>query len=361
MKKRGGRQITSWIGGTAFAVTDVLTRLEITAIPLPADENETSGWADLLEHGSRIAGTRPENVVSDTGLAYRGVRALNTANGIGSVGPLRKPGGTGSKKRSAYRKERVDEYGFPTCDYCGSPGTRRGSKARGFEIKHDVPYVAYVCSNPHTPECKIKQQWIRCSEESLLLGPISREEAIYFQLRRALREFEKSHDLQRERYENSGQDTKTRARIIGHSWQRLNLATGSFLEIFRLCLRLGLLGNNPKTFKPVLKPMAGGDKGLKGMTRIRRMAGLLLPRGPKARALGLEFEGELPEGWTPIAERRKAKKAKKRAPSKNATNANADAKAKARGTPKPRAPEPSPPPADEPALSAAEALEHSPF
>jgi len=97
--------------------------------------------------------------------------------------------------------------------------------------------------------------------------------------------------------------------------------------------------------------MAGGDKGVNAMTRLRRKLGLLLPRGPKARELGLEFQGELPDGWTPISERRKAKNTRKRTSKKNVNTT-----AQARGAPPPG---PQPKPADEP-LSAADALEHSP-
>jgi len=284
-----------------------------------------------------VSGTRPENVVTDKGLATRGVRALNTKYEIGSVGPMRKQGGMASKQRSAFRKDRVDEYGFPTCEFCGSPGTRKGSKARGFTIKNGIPYIAFVCANPHTDECKIRQQWIRCEEEWLLLGPISREEAIYYQLRRALRELEKTHDLQRERYENDGQEEKTRSRVLGLAWQRLNLAVGGFLEIFRVCLRLGVLGTLQKTFNGDPKRMRGGETGIKAMTRLRRMAGLLLPRGPKARELGLEFEGEIPADWTTVESRRKKRRSARNKKKKQAAK-EAEAAAKARGAPPPAEP-----------------------
>jgi hypothetical protein len=56
------------------------------------------------------------------------------------------------------------------------------------------------------------------------------------------------------------------------------------------------------------------------------MAGLLLPRRPKARELGLEFTGEIPEGRTTVESRRKERqKRKKKEPKKT--------KASARGAP----------------------------
>jgi hypothetical protein len=95
------------------------------------------------------------------------------------------------------------------------------------------------------------------------------------------------------------------------------------------------------------------------MTRLRRTFGLLLPRGPKARELGLEFNGEIPDGWTTVKSRRAEHRKRKKKELKK-RHAKVEADASARGAPPPPEIEP-PPAAEEPEPPPADEFEHLPF
>jgi hypothetical protein len=68
-------------------------------------------------------------------------------------------------------------------------------------------------------------------------------------------------------------------KALGIAIHRLRAAVAHSLDLFRVCLRMGWIGNHPKRYtgKPVRRPY--GKKGVRAMQRLPAMNGLLLPRG----------------------------------------------------------------------------------
>jgi hypothetical protein len=311
MRAPGKKVTKQWTGGTAVRATDVYLKIPVSAVHVPADVNESDVMAELLERTCSTLGARPENVVTDRGTNQRPVGALLTTHEIGHISPFRKPT-TAINAREKLRADDLDEYGTIACDYCGSPTARLKVRGGDFVIKRGKPYIRSRCANPHTPECLIRLQLTPCEREWLLLGVVSHEEELYFQLRRVLREREKAHHDARTRHGNEGKDERSRLKRLGIPFLELRDAIARFLDIFRICLRMGWIGTHERKGKVWAKKLKGGSEGVKAVKRLQRMKGLLLPRGEHARKLGLLFEGEIPQGWTPVAECRAAKKAQRK-------------------------------------------------
>jgi hypothetical protein len=129
---------------------------------------------------------------------------------------------------------------------------------------------------------------------------------------------ENAHALSRARHATLGDSLPIRPKRIGIEHQNVPAALACFLDIFRVCLRFGWIGNWPQR-RPYRVYRRSGSQGVTAFRRLRASKGLLLPRGPKADELGLTFSGELPPGWRPIAERRKGARRAQESPPETRT------------------------------------------
>jgi hypothetical protein len=316
--EKGTRKIRQWVGGIAITISDDTTEAQIGQLHIPADVNESTAFLDALALGVRMTGCLPENVIVDRGMNTRRNRQTCALLRIGMIAPWRSPQPT-ITKRYEMRRDTHDEYGIPTCRYCGGSGTTVG-KNLGFEFRRGKPVITYRCASPVTQECYRRKQRRPCSLEWLLLGVISREDPLYYELRNQGKPSERMHGNARKRSGQSGNNLTSRPKRIGIPFMALRAAIGAFLDVFRLCLRFGWLGSHPKVRPALVRPRTGGKEAVERLQKRRQKFGLFLPRGKVAQKLRLVFEGVLPDGYKPVAQRRKEKReaAKKAAAEKKA-------------------------------------------
>ena len=124
-----------------------------------------------------MTGRLPQNIVTDCGYNTRRVRQICALLGIGLIVPFRRPN-SATTKRSQMRRDTHDEYGFPTCRYCGGSGVTVG-KDLGFEMRKGRAVRRYRCAAPVTEACQRRLQRRRCNTQWLLMGVISREDPLY--------------------------------------------------------------------------------------------------------------------------------------------------------------------------------------
>ena len=292
------RKAKVWNGGIGLQPTEDVLGITPCTLHIPADVNEHLAIEDLLCKQMRITRSVPEAYVGDRGASVRPVKERFNELGIGLVSPYRAQNGNGVG-RERLRTDDHDEYGFRTCDHCGGPCKRTGTERRGAHL-----VATFRCVDPLTPQCN-QEQSVPCDVEPLLFGVVSRDEDLYFELRSgANRNKENAHALARARHATLGDSLPIRPKRIGIEHMDLRAALACFLDIFRVCLRFGWIGNWPKRHAYVVRRRSG-LQGVKGLRTRRASKGLLLPRGPKADELGLTFTGELPPGWEPISERHK--------------------------------------------------------
>jgi hypothetical protein len=304
--RRTGRRVRAWLGFLKMRAVDDYTGAEIASLHIPADHPESRHFIALIERVRETLGFYPEVVLCDKGPNIRGVRRACERRGIGMIAPFRKPNGATPKRSDIRQPGIVDEYGYCFCDYCGSPGHGHRYKRR-----NGRGYVTYRCANPHTRKCRTELQSKPCDTEPLVLGVLSHEDELYWELRNAGKPHEKAHRVARARYTTGANNVDTRPKRPGIPFLELRSSLSHLVEVFRLCIRQGWLDPrhpNARPGQPRQRP--GGKKGLEVMRRLRRLAGLLLPQGRAAEKLKLRWDGELPDGWVPIKQRRKEARAR---------------------------------------------------
>lgn len=315
----GRKKIRQWVGGIAITISDDTTEAQIGQLHIPADVNECTVLLDVLALGARMTGGLPQNIVVDRGMNTRRNRQICDLLRIGMIGPWRRPHAS-IKKRRDMRRDTHDEYGIPTCKFCGGSGTTIG-KNLGFDIRRGKPVIRFRCATLGEDRCYRRTPQSRpCSLEWLLLGVISREDPLYYELRHRGRPSEGSHGNVRRRTGQSGKNLTSRPKRIGIPFMALRAAIGAFLDVFRVCLRFGWLGSHPNVRPAIVRPRTGGKEVVEKMQKLRQKFGLFLPRGMAAKKLGLVFEGVIPDGYKPVAQRRKERReaAKKAAEEKKA-------------------------------------------
>jgi hypothetical protein len=178
----------------------------------------------------------------------------------------------------------------PRCRYCGGSSAPATGAGEGFALTGvGDPRLSYRCSTGWTEEdCRTKLQTISCRREFGALLPIGRQEKLFHDLMAAHSQFEGVFDAWRDRYAVSGTSNATRSkRRISIPAQRLRASAALLAEWFRICLRMGYIGNHAKRnpYEP-----AERDRGGRGLIKVRiyrELRGLNLPYGPAAVALGL--------------------------------------------------------------------------
>ena len=312
---RTGRRITAWLGFPKIRAVDDYTSAEIASLHFPADQMESKHFVELIERVRDTLGFYSEVVTCDRGPNIRRVRAACEQLGIGMVAPFREPNNRTPKRRDIRQPGIVDAYGYCYGEFCGSPGHDHRYKRH-----NGIGYVTFRCANPQGPQahlCRTKPQSVRCDVEPLVLGVLSHEDELYWELRNAGKPQEKAHRVARARYQTGANNVDTRPKRPGIPFLELRSSLSHFVEVFRLCVRQGWLDPTRANAKPgTVTRRPGGKRGVEVMRRLRRIAGLLLPQGKQAAKLGYAWDGVLPDGWVPIKERRKQQRARGTSPVK---------------------------------------------
>ena|SRR5471030_2805721 len=150
------------------------------------------------------------------------------------------------------------------------------------------------CLDPKTVACEQHERRIPCDEESLLFGYEDRESPLYFQIRNVGKS--RGEGLQwfgRRRYNDTSKTAETRPYRLGIAHVELRAALADFLDIFRVCLRHGWIGNWPRLNADQLVRRSGGEKAVISLQRKRAKLGLLLPRGERAIEDGWAWDGTI--------------------------------------------------------------------
>jgi hypothetical protein len=230
----------------------------------------------------------PTAAIGDRAFTNRTFIAFNTHEGVASITPTRGLPGGAAWASIRDRDGLYDEHG-PRCRYCGAPAAPARGAGEGFALTGTGdPRISYRCAIGWTTECQTKLQSISCTREPRALLPIGRNEKLFHDLMASHSHFEGVFDSWRDRYAVSGNSNATRSkRTASIAAQRLRAAAALLAEWFRICLRMGYIGNHAQRnpYQPVERDR--GRPGLDAHRRYRQRNGLALPIGPAALALGL--------------------------------------------------------------------------
>ncbi len=282
-----------WVGGYFLPAVSDYFWAPFALHFFEADIQEHLGWPPLYRKAMTALNDDPDDpphrivaVIADKAFTNATFIGHNTSEGVASVTPERKlPGG---KPWSDLRDDngRWDEHG-PRCKHCGGPSAPATGPGEGFSLTGaGDPRLAYRCALGWHPECRTKMQTISCKHEYRALLPIGRRERLFHDLMASHSHFEGVFDSWRDRYAVSGTSNATRSkRRTSLPAQRLRGAAALLAEWFRICLRMGYIGNHSRLngYKPVKR-----TRGYKLMAKLigyRREQSLDLPIGPMAAKL----------------------------------------------------------------------------
>jgi hypothetical protein len=290
---RGAKRF--WHGFYNEKATDHFTGAPIAVGVYSASRQEYAIYPDLFERASAALGENPQSVVCDKGYSVESVFAFNTSLGVASVMPWRKRRGQDTRQDVGSH----DRHGIPRCRHCGAPG-----KFVRFN-KSPKPRLWFHCVAGTTPACN-KDQSILCSKDWRLLLPLWRTDPIYHELEASHSIYERVHRHWRERYQVAGDGLSNRPKRRGLAWQDLRAQAALVAEWLRISWREGWLGSarrnaaNPTRF-------GEGKRRAESFRLYRAKAGLTLPYGVAAAALGLGLEeppsrrGKAPPGESDTA------------------------------------------------------------
>jgi hypothetical protein len=179
------------------------------------------------------------------------------------------------------REGEWDEYGFHQCEFCGGAVQQSGAAEVGFRLDKDKrPVILSRCANPHTIECEFTIQTRSCADEPLPFGVIQRDEELYYQLRAESLPGERGNAHHRRKFGNEGKNPDTRVKALGIAIQRLRAAVAHFLDLFRLCLRMGWIGNHPKRYGYTPVSVRRAEAKKRKQREKRQRARAILAGGP---------------------------------------------------------------------------------
>jgi hypothetical protein len=142
------------------------------------------------------------------------------------------------------------------------------------------PRLRFRCAIPYDDGCKGTHS-IACSEEWLILQPLTMTSSIYQTLRHLHGSLERTWGHYRKRYAYAGKDATGRLKRLGVRPQQLRGETALLIDWFRVLLRQGWIGSwktqNTKQPKVVKAPSAVTKK----LADIRRARGLDVPYGER--------------------------------------------------------------------------------
>lgn len=267
----------------------------ISSVNIPADVPEWKAYPELLRRHKEVTGIYPLYVVADRGFFIGPVLHLNALLDVESVMPFRRVGSAIKSRKDLARPGEIDEFGVRACAYCGQDTHAEGRGLGPVRIE-GRPKVRVRCSFPVTEECK-RVQVFDCARDVQLCGVGSRFDPLFVHLRKIGGILESQHGHMRDRYGLHGNNPDTRPQRVGQPYLELRNAIAQFLDLFRLALRLGVLGERERTVTP--QPLSSSkieeQVDAKRLHRAEKLG--LLPSGPQAEELGLVWNGRLPKGW----------------------------------------------------------------
>jgi Transposase DDE domain len=283
-----------WFGGYYLAATDFFTNLPLAAQVFRADLQEWDGYHALCRDLLATLGEPPYVVSVDKGFATRPFYEYNTRRGIAVVGPRRKHRNRTDLRH--WRTDRFDEHGIPRCRYCGGEGDQDAPGMGLFFNEKGEPVIRYRCLVGFRPECE-QSQSIRCSEEWLMLLPLSRKTELYHAVDQVRSNLENTFGLLRDRFAIAGKDPTGQLARPGVPAQRLRAWAGLVIDWLRLNLRQGWLepieltvqpnAQEPERLSGVQDRVSGqitspgvGTERLGELLRARAEASLEIPYGP---------------------------------------------------------------------------------
>jgi hypothetical protein len=208
-----------------------------------ASVQEYEGYAPTVERVSQAVGRTPLAVVADRGFSLPHIFEYNTRRGIASVMPYRRRGGKNSPL-TPKATARWDEQGVPFCQHCGG-----GSDFVKFHIDRDMPRIWYRCALPQTAACR-RDQSINCAHDFSRLRPLWETHEAYAILSEAHSEYERVHDLNRDRYRIGPDCLALRPKRTGAGWQQLRASAAVVIEWLRVNFRQGWIGSRGRHAEP---------------------------------------------------------------------------------------------------------------
>jgi hypothetical protein len=234
---RGGRGRTT-IGMNHLVVTDHATGGLLAFSVVPADRNEFTVAASLMDQTRDVVGLHPQAMVADRGFHITSVFNELHDRQIAYVGPWRKAKHQRTRATAAAASGgRVDRHGVIRCSACGGPTQAHGAHL-GVTSSRDRTAIRVQCAIQPLPECA-GTQTVRPEVAPRLIGPLNRTDRVYWQLRHTHSNYERSHAERLARYTVGGRDTASRTKRLGIGAQHVRLRYAQLLDWLRICLRYG--------------------------------------------------------------------------------------------------------------------------
>ncbi len=234
---RGGRGRTT-IGVNHLVVTDHATGGLLAFDVVPADQNEFSVAAGLMDQTRDAVGLHPQAMVADRGFHITSVFTALHERQIAYVGPWRKAKHQRTRAQAATSSDgHVDRHGVIRCRECGGPTRAHGANL-GVTSARGRTAIRVQCAIRPLPECA-GTQTILPDAAPRLIGPLNRTDEVYWQLRHTHSNYERVHAERLARYTVGGRDTASRTKRLGLGAQRVRLRYAQLLDWLRICLRYG--------------------------------------------------------------------------------------------------------------------------
>ena len=112
-----------------------------------------------------------------------------------------------------------------------------------------MPRIWYRCTLFQTAACR-RDQSITCAQDFTRLRPLWETHEAYAILTEAHSEYERIHDLNRDRYRIGPDCFRLRPKRIGAGWQQLRASAAVVIEWLRVCFRQGWLGSRGRHTEP---------------------------------------------------------------------------------------------------------------
>lgn len=277
---RGGRGRTT-IGMNHLVVTDHVTGGLLAFDVVPADQNEFTVAAGLMDQTRDMVGLHPQAMVADRGFHITSVFNALHDRQIAYVGPWRKAKHQRTREDVARASEGlVDRHGVIRCRQCGGP-TRANGANLGVTSSRDRTAIRVQCAIRPLDECA-DTQTVLPDAAPRLIGPLNRTDEVYWQLRHAHSNFERGHAERLARYTVGGRDTASRTKRLGIAPQHVRLRYAQLLDWLRICLRYGWVkpprGQRKIRRHAITWRETSGGHRLQAVLKARIDAGLEHPR-----------------------------------------------------------------------------------
>lgn len=276
---RAGRGRTT-IGVNHLVVTDHATGGLLAFDVVPADRNEFTVAAGLMDQTRDMVGLHPQAMVADRGFHITQVFNELHDRQIAYVGPWRKAKHQRTRAQAATASgDRVDRHGVIRCQHCGGPTQAHGARL-GVTSSRDQSAIRVQCAIRPLLECA-GTQTVQPAVAPRLIGPLNRTDEVYWQLRHTHSNFERVHVERIARYTVGGRDTASRTKRLGLNAQRVRLRCAQLLDWLRICLRYGWI-KPPRGQRNIRRHTVSwretpGAWRLQAVLRVRARDGLDLP------------------------------------------------------------------------------------